>query len=80
MKLQARLVPYLLLGILTLGAGLGIWLGLSEAPSGSTTTGSATYTVLVPAGDTLEVPVGTKCHVSRNESDGTLVVCTRNAG
>jgi hypothetical protein len=33
MNLRARLVPYLLLGILTLGTGLGIWLGLSEAPA-----------------------------------------------
>jgi hypothetical protein len=35
MNLRARLVPYLLLGVLTLGAGLGIGLGLSEAPVSS---------------------------------------------
>lgn len=30
-------MPYLLLGFLTLGAGLGVWLGLSEPPTVLTT-------------------------------------------
>ena len=32
MRLRERLTPYMLLGVLTLGTGLGIGLGLSEAP------------------------------------------------
>ena len=32
MNLRARLTPYVLLGVLLLGTGLGIGLGLSEAP------------------------------------------------
>lgn len=32
MKRRARLLPYLLLGVLTLGAGVGMGLGLSGAP------------------------------------------------
>jgi hypothetical protein len=51
-NLRARLVPYLLLGLITLGAGLGVGLGLSEAPvmhpvriTGEVITGSSTSCV-----------------------------------
>ena len=33
MRFRERLTPYLLLGALTLGTGLGVGLGLSEAPT-----------------------------------------------
>jgi hypothetical protein len=43
-RLRDRLLPYLLLGVLTLATGVGIGLGLSEAPSTS-----PTFTIFVPA-------------------------------
>ncbi len=79
MRLRDRLLPYLLLGVLTLATGVGIGLGLSEAPSTS-----PTFTIFVPASSgTTSIsgygflePMGTTCHVSRHEAGGTLWVQT----
>jgi hypothetical protein len=82
-------VPYLLLGVLTLGAGLGVGLGLSEATSASPEFSEIFPFSLPPGQYTLSVPKGTECHrygldtapgrrQARQRHAGILYVCTHS--